>query len=86
MTFNKQVVLLSDLLQSADITLNGPRTWDVQLHNPNVVQAILAKGSLGVGETFMAGDWDSSDLAVTLCRICAPICNLRFMPEVFGVT
>lgn len=69
MTLNNQVALLGDLLKSADITLNGPRSWDVQLHNPNVVQAILAKGSLGVGETFMAGDWDSADLAETLCRI-----------------
>lgn len=69
MTTDQPADFLAELLQAADIQINGSRAWDIQLHNPNVVQAILAKGSLGVGEAYMAGDWDSNDLAETICRI-----------------
>ena len=50
------------LLDKADIRLNGPRPWDMQLHSPGVLARILSRGSLGLGESYVDGDWDTDRL------------------------
>ncbi|NWO08150.1 MAG: cyclopropane fatty acyl phospholipid synthase, partial [Alteromonadaceae bacterium] len=53
---------LQELLEPADILLNGHRPWDMQIHDPAVADAILARGSLGLGESYMQGGWDCQRL------------------------
>ena len=53
---------LQELLEPADIQLNGCRPWDMQIHDPAVADAILARGSLGLGESYMEGGWDCQRL------------------------
>src|SRR5512140_2342485 len=36
---------------------------DLRLHNWNVVSAALASGDIGFAESYVAGDWSTSDLA-----------------------
>ncbi len=54
--------LISELLEKADIRINGDRPWDIQIHDPNVPERALAYGNLGLGEAYMDGGWDAERL------------------------
>ena len=54
--------IITELLQSADITLNGPAAHDPQVHDERLYERILQKGSLGLGEAYMDGWWDCEQL------------------------
>jgi cyclopropane-fatty-acyl-phospholipid synthase len=49
-------------LHSAKIQVNGPNIWDIQVHNPQLFNRVLAEGSLGLGEAYMDKWWDCEDL------------------------
>lgn len=51
-----------DLLAKADIQLNGERPWDMRVHHHETISRILAKRSLGLGESYMDGWWDCEAL------------------------
>lgn len=57
------------LLAKADITLNGTRPWDIVIHNPKLYQRVLQKGSLGLGEAYMDGWWDCTELDTFFSKI-----------------
>jgi cyclopropane-fatty-acyl-phospholipid synthase len=59
---------LIDLLQLADIRVNGNRPWDMQVHRPQTFQRVLAQGSLGLGESYVDGWWDCARLDEMICR------------------
>lgn len=61
--------LLDDLLKEADIEINGDRPWDLQLHRAPALDEILSRGSLGLGESYMRGDWEASALDQLFYRI-----------------
>src|SRR5690606_8941888 len=50
------------LLKDADITINGSRPWDPQIHSDKVWSRIYAQGTLGLGEAYMDGLWDVADM------------------------
>lgn len=60
---------IENLLAHADVTVDGNRPWDLQVKNPHFFQRILAKGSLGFGESYMDGWWDSESPDQLLTRI-----------------
>jgi cyclopropane-fatty-acyl-phospholipid synthase len=60
---------IASLLRKADIEIGGSRPWDVQIHDERVYARALRHGSLGVGEAYMDGWWDSEALAETMYRI-----------------
>lgn len=60
---------LLPLLEAIDIRENGGRPWDVVAHNPRVYQRFLSEGRLGLGESYMDGDWDCEDLAELFNRV-----------------
>ena len=53
---------LEQILQQAGITVNGTRPWDMQVHHPMVFDRILQTWSLGLGESYMDGQWDCQRL------------------------
>ncbi len=53
------------LLALADIQVGGNRPWDIQVHNPDFYARFLGQGSLGLGEAYMDGWWDSPRLDET---------------------
>jgi cyclopropane-fatty-acyl-phospholipid synthase len=61
--------LLTELLQPSDVRINGDRPWDIQVFDPSVFDRVLADGSLGLGESYMAGLWDSDQLDETFTRL-----------------
>lgn len=61
--------LAEELLAMADIRMDGDRPWDMQLHKPDVPERALAYGNLGLGEAYMAGDWDAEQLDEFFARL-----------------
>lgn len=47
-----------DLLERADIRVDGKRPEDIQVLNPKFYDRLLAEGSLAVGETYMDAWWE----------------------------
>lgn len=54
--------LFQELLIEADIELNGTRPWDIQIKNKYAINNILSRGNLGLGESYMLGEWDVAAL------------------------
>lgn len=61
--------LIERLLEPTDVRINGTRPWDIQVHDPSVYQRALRDGSLGLGEAYMTGAWDSAQLDETFARL-----------------
>ena len=57
------------LLAEAGVQLDGPRPWDLQVRRPRLFARVLAQGSLGLGEAYMDGDWDSDSLDGLITRL-----------------
>ncbi len=57
------------VLASANIQINGPHPWDIQIHNENFYENVITKGSLGLGESYMAGWWDCERLDEFFYRV-----------------
>src|SRR5210317_1264210 len=57
------------LLNYADVTINGDRPWDLQVKHPDFFRRVLAQGSLGFGEAYMDGWWDSESPDQLLTRL-----------------
>lgn len=66
---NEAERLIKELLKPADIRLNGKRPHDITIHNPKALERVLTQGSLGAGESYMDGWWDSDDLVGMITRI-----------------
>ncbi|WP_411431761.1 class I SAM-dependent methyltransferase [Halotalea alkalilenta] len=53
---------VADLLEKADIRINGDRPWDIRFNAHGVIERALARGNLGLGESYMSDDWDAERL------------------------
>lgn len=67
MTNAKRTII--DLLQTADIRVNGSRPWDIIVHDERVFDRTLTLGSLGFGETYMDGWWNCDAIDQMLTRV-----------------
>jgi len=45
------------VLDTADVRLDGQRPWDIQVRDLRMPARVLAHGTLGLGESYMDGDW-----------------------------
>ena len=61
----------ADLLGEADIRIGGDRPWDISINHPKAAELILARGSLGLGESYMKGWWDCQQLDEFIARLLA---------------
>lgn len=59
----------ANLLHTAGIEIDGGRPWDIQLHHPGTMDRILARGSLGLGESYMDGWWDCPQIDELIARM-----------------
>jgi cyclopropane-fatty-acyl-phospholipid synthase len=57
------------LLASADVQIGGSRPWDIQVYREDFYPRVLKMGSLGLGESYMDGWWDSLRLDEFIHRI-----------------
>ncbi|MDX5423370.1 MAG: cyclopropane fatty acyl phospholipid synthase [Hymenobacteraceae bacterium] len=49
---------VADILAVADVKINGPDPWDLQVHDERFYGRVLGQGTLGLGESYMDGWWD----------------------------
>ena len=57
------------LLATVEISINGSNAWDIQVHDERLYARVFAEGSIGFGEAYMDGWWDSDQLDETMARI-----------------
>jgi len=67
--------LCRELFKEAGIEINGNKPWDIQVKNPKFYNRVITKGSLGLGESYMDGWWDSEALDEFIAKIVGA--NLR---------
>ncbi|AOM40302.1 cyclopropane fatty acyl phospholipid synthase [Xenorhabdus hominickii] len=58
-----------ELLQDADIEINGKRPFDIQIKNPDFYKRVLKEGSLGLGESYMDGWWECERLDIFFHKV-----------------
>lgn len=61
--------LFGEILDKADIRLNGDRPWDLQMRDQRMIESVLASGSLGFGEAYMRGWWECEHLDQLIERV-----------------
>ena len=60
---------LQNLLARADVQVNGPRPWDIQVRRPRFYRRLFSQWTLGVGESYVDGDWDCEQLDGLMTRL-----------------
>ena len=60
---------LVELAALANFRFNGKQPWDMQVYAAEAYQRILAGGSLGLGESFIDGQWDAAQVDELINRI-----------------
>ena len=53
---------ITEILKEAGISINGDQAYDIQINNERFYNRVLAEGVLGLGESYMDGDWDCKAL------------------------
>lgn len=61
--------IASEMLQSADIEVNGSRPFDIRVKNPHFFKRVLQEGSLGLGESYMDGWWKCDRLDIFFQKV-----------------
>jgi cyclopropane-fatty-acyl-phospholipid synthase len=69
MSGKKSESIIRGLLETADIQVNGDRPWDIQVHNPGLYDRVLQESSMGLGESYMDGWWDSESIDQFIYRV-----------------
>jgi len=59
---NKIEETTAELLSLADIKINGNRPWDIKILNKKFFSRALSQGSIGLGESYMDGWWETKKL------------------------
>lgn len=61
--------LMMDILDTADVKVNGDRPWDIELRSENVPERVFSLGSVGLGEAYMDGQWSAERLDEFFSRV-----------------
>ena len=58
MASSKSERIVRELLDLAEIEINGSHPWDIQVHDSRFYDRVLQQATLGLGESYMDGWWD----------------------------
>jgi cyclopropane-fatty-acyl-phospholipid synthase len=61
--------ILASLLGKADVAIHGDRGWDIQVRDRDVYKRVFSSWSLGLGESYMDGQWDCDQLDELFTRL-----------------
>jgi len=75
--------LLESLLAGSGIAIGGDRPWDIQVRNDRMYRRAL-RGSLGVGESYVDGDWDCDALDEMFRRVLGSDAQQRLLVRAAG--
>jgi len=71
------------LLGEADVLINGPRPWDIVVHDDRFYRRVLANGSLGLGESYMDQWWDCEEIDEMIARLLGAGLEEKIQPRKF---
>jgi cyclopropane-fatty-acyl-phospholipid synthase len=57
------------LLDLAGVRIDGDRPWDIRIRHADTIPRILARGSLGLGESYMDGWWECERIDEFIARV-----------------
>ncbi len=57
------------LLDAADVRVGGDRPQDIRVHSAAFYSRVLRDGRLGVGESYLEGEWDAVELDCFIARV-----------------
>ncbi len=60
---------ITRLLNDAGITVQGRNAWDIDIHDERFYNRVLLKWTLGFGESYMDGWWDTESLDQLVCKL-----------------
>jgi cyclopropane-fatty-acyl-phospholipid synthase len=66
---SKDETVVRQLLELANVEINGKNPWDIQVHDPRLYHRVLQESSLGLGESYMDGWWDCEALDELVYRV-----------------
>ncbi|MCK9504217.1 MAG: cyclopropane fatty acyl phospholipid synthase [Porticoccaceae bacterium] len=72
--------LVAEILAKADIRINGDRPWDLRVKCANLYEKVLSSGNLGLGESYMDGDWEVEHLDEFFHRVLRADLEKEFKP------
>lgn len=61
--------MIAKLLDQAGIRINGDAPWDIQVLDQHFYRRVLLRGSLGLGESYMDGQWEVAKLDAFFHRV-----------------
>lgn len=61
--------IIEQLLNFADVKINGSNPWDIQVHDSRFYERVLVQTSLGLGESYMDRWWDCLHLDDMIFRV-----------------
>ncbi|MCI5052081.1 MAG: cyclopropane fatty acyl phospholipid synthase [Simkaniaceae bacterium] len=73
--------VITELAAQADIQIGGERPWDIQVNNEDFYARVLRDGSLGLGESYMAGWWDCDAIDQMIYRVLRTRLDKQFKPS-----
>lgn len=62
-------IIIRELLDSAEIKINGSQPWDLQVNDARLYERVLRDSSLGLGEAYMEGWWDCESIDGFIFRV-----------------
>jgi cyclopropane-fatty-acyl-phospholipid synthase len=68
MTPQKSETFIRNLLALAEIEVNGPNPWDIQVHDPRFYDRVVNEVQLGLGEAYMDGWWECAAIDQFITR------------------
>src|SRR5579875_2315484 len=51
--------IIEQLIKPTGIKIGGTNPWDVQVYDDRFYKRVISKGSVGLGESYMEGWWES---------------------------
>ena len=60
--------IVTNTLARADVAINGDRPWDIQVRKARFFRR-TARGSVGLGESYIDGDWEVASLDALFRRL-----------------
>jgi len=61
--------ILTEMFDHAGVTVNGHQPWDIQVHDDRWYRRAMQEKNLGMGESYMEGWWDCSQIDEMICRL-----------------
>lgn len=76
---SKQVI--QEMAKVADVEVGGSRPWDIKVYNEEFYERVVRDQSLGLGESYVEGWWDSDQLDETIHKVVKAQLANQFKPS-----